>query len=226
MTTAIRILIVDNEAIVREGLCAMLGTKPGLCVIGVAANGNEAIQQSLRLQPDVILMDLRMPIRDGASAIREIMERQPEARILVLSSFSDDVQSAEAIRAGAVGYILKSARPEELVAAIQRAFAGESPLMTSAVARDLLKQLGTTPAEPTLATMLTDREMEIARLIARGQGNGEIAVALQISIRTVGTHISHILAKVGVDNRTQLTLLMLRQGHASLYDNDLAYGSV
>lgn len=218
MSEVIRILVVDDQAIVREGLCAMLETKEGFRVIGVAANGDEAVRQALRLRPDVILMDLVMPVRGGASAIREIMEHQPESRVLVLSSFNDDAQSVEAVRAGAMGYILKSARPEELVNAIHQVYAGESPL-NAALARQLVKSFVTPPVELTLGDLLTEREMEIARLIAQGHGNARIADTLGISVRTVGTHISHILSKAGVENRTQLTRLMLRQGFVSLYDN-------
>lgn len=217
MSDPIRILVVDDQAIVRAGLCAMLEMKAGLEVIGVAADGYEAVEQAAALHPDVILMDLVMPRKNGVCAIRDIMAQQPEARILVLSSFSDDAQSVEAVRAGARGYVLKSARPEELVTAIHQVYTGEMPI-NGVVARKLVKSMVPT-AEPTLKELLTDREMEVARLIAQGRGNSDIADELEISIRTVGTHISNILEKAGVNNRTQLTLLMLKQGFSSLYDN-------
>ena len=214
----IRILVAEDQAIVREGLCAMLEMKEGLSVVGVAADGEEAVAQALWLQPDVILMDLVMPRKGGVAAIREIRAQQPEAKILVLSSFSEDTQVVEALRAGATSYLLKEAMGDELVNAIRSTYAGEMSL-NPLVARRLVNSFNPPPREQTLDTVLTDREMEIARLIARGCSNQEIANELNISVRTVGTHISHILKKVNLENRTQLTLQMLRQGLAPLFDN-------
>jgi NarL family two-component system response regulator LiaR len=217
MTTPIHILIVEDQTIVREGLCAMLSTKPGLSVAGMAADGEEAVPQALRLRPDVIVMDLFMPKKDGICATREIIERWPEARVLILTSFSDDAQIVEALRAGAMGYVLKQDVGQELVNAIHQVHAGQSPL-NPLVARRLVQSLTTPRVADTLAERLTDRELEIARLVARGYDNQRIATTLGISIRTVGTHVTNILHKADAANRTQLARLMLKQGLASLYE--------
>ena len=215
--TPIHILIVEDQTIVREGLCAMLSTKPGLSVVGVAADGEEAVPQALRLRPDVIVMDLIMPGKGGICATREIIEQWPEARVLILTSFSDDAQIVDALRAGAVCYVLKQDVGQELVNAIHQVHAGQTPL-NPLVARRLVQSLTTPRAINTLAERLTNRELEIARLVARGYDNQRIATALGISIRTVGTHITNILHKADVANRTQLARLMLKQGLASLYE--------
>jgi len=212
----IRILVVEDQAIVREGLCAMLELKPGLTVVGVAANGEEAVAQALWLQPDLILMDLVMPKKGGVAATRAIMAQQPDARVLVLTSFSEDAQVIEAIRAGAKGYMLKEAMGEELASAIRQVHAGETPLNPLA-ARHLVDSFNAPHNGPALDIVLTERELEIAQLIAQGYSNAAIAERLDISIRTVGTHISHTLKKLRLENRTQLALLMLKQGLAPLF---------
>lgn len=213
----LRILIVEDQTIVREGLCAMLATKPGLQVVGVAADGDEAVRQALRLRPDVILMDLIMPNKGGICATREIVSQWPEARILILTSFSDDTQIVEALRAGAQGYVLKQDVGQELVNALHHVHAGQTPL-NPLVARQLVQSLAAPRRADTLDVLLTEREIEIARLVARGDDNQGIANALGISCRTVGTHVTNILRKANVANRTQLALLMLRQGLASLHE--------
>ena len=213
----LRILIVEDQTIVREGLCAMLATKPGLQVVGVAADGDEAVRQALRLRPDVILMDLIMPNKGGICATREIVAQWPEARILILTSFSDDTQIVEALRAGAQGYVLKQDVGQELVNALHHVHAGQTPL-NPLVARQLVQSLAAPRRADTLDVLLTEREIEIARLVARGDDNQGIANALGISCRTVGTHVTNILRKANVGNRTQLALLMLRQGLASLHE--------
>ncbi len=217
MTAPINLLIVEDQTIVREGLCAMLATKPGLSIAGVAADGEEAVRQALRLRPDVIVMDLLMPRKSGIGATQEIIERWPEARVLILTSFSDDAQIVEALRAGAMGYVLKQDVGQELINAIHQVHAGQSPL-NPLVARRLVQSLTAPRAPDTLAEQLTDRELEIARFVARGYDNQRIAITLGISIRTVGTHITNILHKADVANRTQLARLMLKQGLASLYE--------
>ncbi|HOU40040.1 MAG TPA: response regulator transcription factor [Promineifilum sp.] len=221
MTDAIHILVVEDQTIVREGLCAMLATKPGLRVIGTAADGEEAVHRALALRPDVILMDLIMPRMDGIRATREIVAQWPAARILILTSYSDDAQIFEAFHAGALGFVLKQDVGQKLVEALQQIHAGQSPLNSTVTLR-LMQSLAirntATPREATLETQLTERELEIARLVARGYDNQNIADALNISVRTVGTHVSNILRKAGVSNRTQLARLMLRQGLASLYE--------
>jgi NarL family two-component system response regulator LiaR len=216
MDELIRILVVDDQSIVREGLCAMLATKPGFQVVGVAVDGDEAVEKALILNPDVILMDLMMPNKNGIMAMREIIEKRPNTRVLVLSNFSDEVQIVESMRAGAMGYMLKSAMPQDLVDAIHQVHAGETPL-NPLVARRLVQTLTTGQPDVLLRDLLTEREMEIVRLVAEGRSNRDIAKELGISSRTVGTHVSNIMTKAKVDNRTQLALLALRQGIASLF---------
>lgn len=216
MLEPIRVLVVDDHAVVREGLCAVLELKAGIKVIGEAADGEEAVERARRLQPDVILMDLKMPKKNGVSAIREIREERPDARILVLSSAADDIQVVESLRAGAAGYLLKSVLGDDLASAISSVHAGQSPLDPS-VARHLVRQVTIQDPVQPLKQILTERELEIVRLVAQGLSNNEIAGRLDITVRTAGTHISHILAKAGLENRTQLALCALRQGLASIY---------
>lgn len=214
----IRILVVDDQAIVRESLCAMLRTKPGLEIVGQAGSGEDALLQARALRPDVTLMDLVMPDADveGVAAIRLIKAEQPQAKILVLSGFSEDAKIIESIRAGATGYILKNSLPDELVAAIRQTYRGEAPFNPT-VARTLVQQIASSN-EPTAADAdLTDREKEIVRLIANGLSNEEIGIRLDITARTVATHVSNVLRKLGLSNRTQLALWALRNGYASLY---------
>jgi NarL family two-component system response regulator LiaR len=212
----INILIVDDHAIVREGLRAMLETKPGFHVVGEAADGEQAIVQARQLAPDVILMDLVMPGMGGVAAIREIKRENQEANILVLSSFSDDMQIVESLRAGARGYLLKASTPADLIAAIRTVYSGEAAINPT-VASKLIRSLNQVRAEPEPTAALTDRELEILGLVAEGLSNQDIGERSQISERTVGTHISNMLTKLGLENRTQLALFALRHGLASLF---------
>jgi NarL family two-component system response regulator LiaR len=210
-------LVVDDHSIVREGLCAMLESKKGIRVIGDAGDGEEAVQRARSLNPDVILMDLKMPKKDGIAATRDIIKERPDARILVLTSFSDDEQIIESMRAGAMGYILKDANPDDLITAIHKVHAGETPL-DPLVARRLIVNL-TPSVEPRLDNVMTARELEVLNLVVQGFSNQEIGQRLGISPRTAGTHISNMIHKAGVDNRTQLALLALKQGVSSIYSN-------
>ncbi len=219
MNAAIGVLIVDDHDIVREGLCAMLESKPGIQVIGEAADGEEAVERALALRPDVILMDLQMPRKNGISAIHDIIARQPQAHILVLSNFSDDAQIVESMRAGAIGYLLKTAKVDELVNAIHRVHAGETPL-NPLVARRIIATLAPATNEPRLVEVLTKREMAILPLVTRGLTNREIGEQLSISTRTVGTHIGNMIRKAEVENRVQLSMLAVRQGLTSVYLDD------
>jgi len=207
----IRVLLVDDHAIVRQGLIALLETQPEIEVIGEAADGVEAVAQALALNPDVILMDLKMPRKDGISATRDIIRKQPDARILVLSSFSDDAQIVDAIGAGALGYLLKSARMTELVEGIRDVYARKMPL-DPVVARQLLLNLGRPQTKPRLSEVLTSRELEVLSLV--------IGERLDITTRTVGTHVGNMIHKAQTENRVQLSLLAVQQGLATGHADD------
>jgi len=219
MTRSIRVLVADDHAIVRKGIRALLATEPAIEVVGEAENGREAVTEAEKLQPDVILMDLVMPEMDGIEAICRITARQPEARILVLTSFAADDKVFPAIKAGALGYLLKDSGPEELVQAIHQVYRGESSLHPT-IARKLLHELSRPSERPPTPEPLTEREVEVLRLVARGQSNQEIADQLVISEATVRTHVSNILGKLHLASRTQAALYALREGLASLDDVD------
>jgi NarL family two-component system response regulator LiaR len=207
---AIRVLIADDHAIVRKGIRALLATERGIVVVGEAEDGKQAIDQALRLTPDVVLMDLVMPGVDGLKATQQIIDGRPDTGILVLTSFAGDDKVFPAIRAGARGYLLKDSGPEELVQAIQQVHRGESSLHPS-IARKLLREVDT----------LTEREIEVLQLVAEGHSNRDISEQLTISEATVRTHVSNILAKLNLGSRTQAALYALRTGIASLNGNAL-----
>jgi NarL family two-component system response regulator LiaR len=211
----IRVLIADDHAIVRKGIRALLATEPNIEVVGEAQDGREAIAQAQATQPDVILMDLVMPEIDGLEATRRILAHQPEVQVLVLTSFAGDDKVFPAIRAGAMGYLLKDSGPEELTQAIAQVFRGESSLHPS-IARKVLRQISYPPKPATLTDALTEREIEVLQLVAQGHSNREISRVLSISEATVRTHVSNILAKLNLCSRTQAALYALRQGLASL----------
>lgn len=208
----IRILIVDDHAVVREGLRAFLELQDGLEVVGEAGDGEAGVQRALALMPDVILMDLLMPQRDGLDAMRELRHRLPDSRVIVLTSFLDEERVLPAIQAGAAGYLLKDVEPSELARAIRAAHRGEA-IIDSTVAARLVEALahGTPPAGPA-QELLTPREREVLELIAGGRSNKRIALELGISEKTVKTHVGHLLAKLGVADRTQAALLAVRAG--------------
>ena len=219
MTKPIRVLLVDDHIVVRKGIRALLATEPNIEVVGEAENGRIAVAEAARLQPDVILMDLVMPEMDGVEAIRQIKERQPKARILVLTSFAADDKVFPAIKAGALGYLLKDSGPEELILAIRQVSRGESSLHPT-IARKVLQELSRPSGQPPTTDPLSEREVEVLRLVARGWSNREIADHLLISEATVRTHVSNILSKLHLASRTQATLYALREGLASLDDED------
>jgi NarL family two-component system response regulator LiaR len=215
----IRVFVTDDHAIVRSGIRAVLATEPDIECVGEAENGREAVRLVAELKPDVTLMDLVMPEMDGIEAIRQITEADPGARILVLTSFAADDKVFPAIKAGAQGYLLKEAGSEELVQAIRQVHRGETSLHP-AIARKLLEEVGAPRGGETIEDPLTDRELEVVKLVARGRSNREIAGDLVISEATVRTHVSNILGKLHVASRTQAALYALREGIASLDDVD------
>ncbi|MBT7991950.1 MAG: response regulator transcription factor [Anaerolineae bacterium] len=210
----IRVFITDDHAIVRGGLRALIGGKSDMVLVGEATDGAEAIEAARALQPDIILMDLIMPNVDGITAIQTIREENPAARILVLTSFAEEHQIISALRLGALGYILKETSPEELVEAIRCVARGEAT-MHPEVARKLV--LGQQPSQPK-GESLTERETQVLKLVAHGLSNQTIAQELSIGAVTVRFHVSNILSKLQIENRTQAVLYALREGIAKLGD--------
>ncbi len=211
----IRILIADDHAVVREGLRALIDTEPGMELLGEAADGAEAVAKERSLHPDVILLDLVMPRMGGLEAIAEIKRANSEARILVLTSFDEDEKVFQAIKSGALGYLLKDASPHELLRAIREVHRGE-PSMQPSVAHKVMRELHRTSSLPPTEEPLTVREVEVLKLVAEGLSNQEIADRLVVSERTVRTHVSNILGKLYLANRTQAALYALREGLATL----------
>jgi NarL family two-component system response regulator LiaR len=189
-------------------------------VIGEAANGEDAVKQVSELNPDVILMDLVMPGLDGIQAIQKIKANRPDAKVLVLTSFATDDKIFPAIKAGALGYLLKDSDPAELVTAIRQVNAGESSLHPI-IARKVLQEMNLLPKSPPTGQPLTEREVEVLRMVAQGKSNRQIADELVLSLGTVRAHLSNILSKLHLASRTQATLYALREGLASLQDADL-----
>ena len=215
MTEPIRVLVVDDHAIVRKGIRAMLEVVPDIDMVGEAESGREAVAEAERLRPDVIVMDLVMPGMDGVEAIERIKADQPEARILVLTSFAGEDKLFPAIKAGALGYHLKDSSPDDLLRAIRRVQKGESSLHP-VIARRVLDELSGASKSPEPVDPLTPREVEVLRLVAQGRENRDIAEELVISEATVRTHVSNIMSKLHLANRTQAALYALREGLASL----------
>lgn len=211
----IRILIADDHAIVREGLRALIETEPQMELVAEAADGVEAVQKAGELRPDVILLDLMMPRKNGIAAISEIKQQDPKAHILVLTSFAEDALVFPAIKAGALGYLLKDSAPQELLKAIRSVYRGEASLHPT-IARKLVGELHHPPSLPPTPEPLTEREAEVLNLVAQGLSNQEIAEVLNVSERTVRTHVSNILGKLHLANRTQAALFALREGLAKL----------
>ena len=205
----IRVLIVDDHAVVREGLRAFLELQEGIEVVAEAADGQQALTQAELQKPDVVLMDLVMPRLDGVEAMRQLRQRLPEIRVVALTSFLDDERLMPAIQAGAAGYLLKDAEPAEVTRAVRAAHDGQAIIAPAAAARlvDAIATDGPSPRE-----QLTAREREVLELIAHGRSNKRIALELGISEKTVKAHVGRVLAKLGVADRTQAALLAVREG--------------
>ena len=215
----IRVVVADDHAIVRKGICALLSREQDIEVVGEASDGQEAIDQAINLHPHIVLMDLVMPHVDGIEAIRQIAIEQPGVRILVLTSFSTDDKVFPAIKAGALGYLLKDSRPDELIESIRQVARGESWLHPT-IARTVLHELARPVDQPATPQPLTRRELEVLRQVARGLSNHEIAERLIITELTVRTHVSNILGKLHLASRIQAALYALREGLASLDESD------
>jgi NarL family two-component system response regulator LiaR len=211
----IRVLVVDDHAIIRKGIRAVLELVPDIDLVGEAGNGIQAVKLEAELNPDVILMDLMMPEMDGIACIKQIKAQRPKAHILVLTNFAGEDMIFPAIKAGAMGYHLKDSSPETLIEAIRQVNQGVAALHPG-IAKKVLDEIHHTEHEPDVDGSLTQRELEILRMIAQGRENKEIAEQLVISDATVRTHVSNILGKLHLASRTQAALYALREGLASL----------
>ena len=206
----IRVLIVDDHAVVRQGLKAFLRVQEDIEFVGEAANGDEAVTQALSVQPDVILMDLIMPGMDGVETMRRLSAAGVDAKVIVLTSFSEDDQVLAAVKAGAAGYLLKDVQPQELGNAIRSVHAGDAQLHPS-IASKLMREVAAAGSRHKDADALTARELEVLKALARGMSNKEIAAELGVAEKTVKTHVSSILRKLGVADRTQAALYAVRE---------------
>ncbi|MFD8371535.1 response regulator [Streptomyces sp. NPDC059688] len=221
--TPIRLLLVDDDPLVRAGLALMMGGAEDIEIVGEAADGAEAEELVRRTRPDVVLMDIRMPSVDGLTATRRLRARPDAPQVVVLTTFHADEQVLRALRAGAAGFVLKDTPPAEIVQAVRRVAAGE-PVLSPAVTRQLMRHAAGSAADTRQArardtlTVLNDREREVAVAVGRGLANAQIATELFMSVATVKTHVSRILAKLDLDNRVQIALLaydagLLEDGH-------------
>lgn len=210
MSTPIRVLIVDDQALFREGLHTLLSVQTDLQIVGEARNGEEALRLAATYEPDIILMDLHMPILDGVAATRRLQSSQPAIKVIVLTTFDDDEDVFEGLRAGAVGYLLKDVPSEKLVEAIRGVARGESFLEPSIVNKIVAEFARLSPQRPSssqpLIEPLSERELEILRLLGQGASNKEIADHLVITVGTVKNHLTNIMAKLSVRDRTQAAL--------------------
>lgn len=212
MSEAITVLLVDDHAVVRQGVEAFFNAQPDIDVVGQAASGREAIRQAAELAPDVVLIDLMMPEMDGVEATRRLKQTSPRTQVIVLTSYHDDEHVFPAIRAGALSYLLKDAGPEQLVDAVRRAARGEAVLHPRLAARVVQELSGARAEEVNPFTGLTERELQVLRLLADALSNAEIAAQLVISEKTVKSHVSNILSKLHLADRTQAAVYAWREG--------------
>jgi DNA-binding NarL/FixJ family response regulator len=222
MTSTITVLIADDEALVRAGFRLLVEYAGDLAVVGEAENGAQAVSQARVLKPDVVLMDIRMPVMDGLEATRMLLDGNrvsPAPRILVVTTFDDDENVFAALRIGASGFVLKDTPPEQLLEAIRIVAAGDA-LLTPSITRRLIAEFARAPAQPATAEgqavlgELTDRERDVLAQVAAGRSNAEISAALHVSVATVKTHVSRLLAKLGARDRAQLVVLSYELGVA------------
>jgi NarL family two-component system response regulator LiaR len=213
----IKVLIVDDHQVVRQGLRTFLELQPDIIVVGEAGDGQSAVEMVSQLQPDVVLMDLVMPRLDGVSATRQVKALESGVKVIALTSFTEDDKVFPAIQAGASSYLLKDVSPDDLVEAIRAVHAGEARLHPD-IARKLMEQVAqqTSPIHQGFSEELTGRELEVVQLVAQGRNNHEIAQALVISEKTVKTHISNVLGKLHLDDRTQLAIYAIKHGLVDL----------
>jgi len=203
----IRVLLVDDQQMIRAGLRMLCDAQPDLEVVGEAGDGREAVTLAGRLAPDVVVMDLRMPGVDGITATGRILAERPATRVLVLTTFGDDDHLYPALTAGATGFLLKDAPPDELLDGIRRAAAGDSPFSQDVLRRLVARAVSARPEAPKTVAGLTDRERDVLALVAEGLSNTEIAESLHIGVTTVKTHITSLMTKTGAPNRVRLALM-------------------
>jgi DNA-binding NarL/FixJ family response regulator len=211
----LRVLVVDDDDLMRAGLCAVLSADETIQIVGEAADGAEAVERTVRLDPDVVLMDIRMPVLDGIEATRRIVAAAPRARILILTTFEDDDYVLGALRGGAAGFLLKRIQPEQLIAGIHTVAGGESllaPQVTGAVIEQIAGQAAVDPRAARRLQSLTPRERDVLMLIAYGMSNSEIAEALVVEETTVKTHVKRILAKLELRDRVHAVILAYETG--------------
>ncbi len=202
----------------RRGIRDLLDTEPDIEVVGEAQDGRQVVERVGAILPDIILMDLIMPEIDGIEATRQVRELYPQVRVLVLTSFATDDKVFPAIKAGAIGYLIKDTGPEELLRAIHQVYRGQ-PTLHPEIAQKLLREIASPGEQPASPDHLTGREVEVLKLVARGLSNQEIAEQLVVSVATIYTHVSNILAKLHLASRTQAALYALREGYATLYED-------
>jgi two-component system, NarL family, response regulator LiaR len=213
----IGVQVVDDHLVVRDGLCALISAQPDMVVTGKASDGAGAVKMALSLHPDVILMDLVMPHMGGIEAIAEIKRHNPEARILVLTTYAEDAMVYQAMQAGALGYLLKNSSSRDVIQAIRQVHRGE-PALQPSIALKILNELHRPPDLTLIASPLTLREVEVLQLVARGLSNQEIATRLCVAERTAAKHVCNILDKLHLANRTQAALYAIRAGLADVED--------
>ena len=211
MESPIKILIADDHPLIRQGLRVVIEAQPDLELVGEVSNGEQAVRQSLALHPDIVIMDLQMPVKDGLTATREITQADAHVQVLILTSFPDDDNVYTAIKAGAMGFLLKDSSAEYLLDAIRTVYGGESVLHPT-IARRLMQEIKQPQKLPPTTDPLTPREVEVLGCLSQGMTNRQIADKLSVSVRTVSTHVRNILDKLHLANRTQAALYALEQG--------------